>query len=102
MTDLSSMHHNIILIKTQISSLQRANEMMDEGWGAYTNDPGFRAAEHSLMKKLLNKDYICPFEAPFNGGIKPFLAEMYKAMNNEMIKELERRLEKLESEQPGS
>lgn len=79
-------------LQMQIKALRKANEMMDEGWGTYTNDPGFRAAEHSLMKKLLNKDYICPFESPFNGGIKPFLAEMYKAMNNEMIKELEGKL----------
>lgn len=102
MADLSSMHHNYVLIKIQIGSLERANQMMDEGWGAYTNDPGFKMAEHPFMKKLLGKDYVCPFEAPFNGGAKPFLLEMYKAMNNEMIKELERRLEKLESEQPGS
>lgn len=95
MSDLSCLRHNVILIKTQIVSLQRANEMMDENWGTYTNDPGFRMADHPFMKKLLGKDYICPFEAPYNGGVKPFLLDIYKAMNNEMIKELERRLEQL-------
>lgn len=95
MSDLSCLRHNVILIKTQIASLQCANEMMDENWGTYTNDPGFRMADHPFMKKLLGKNYICPFEAPYNGGAKPFLLDMYKAMNNEMIKELERRLEQL-------
>lgn len=95
MSDLSCLRHNVILIKTQIASLQRANEMMDENWGTYTNDPGFRMADHPFMKKLLGKNYICPFEAPYNGGAKPFLLDMYKAMNNEIIKELERRLEQL-------
>lgn len=95
MSDLSCLRHNVILIKTQIASLQRANEMMDENWGTYTNDPGFRMADHPFMKKLLGKDYICPFETPYNGGVKPFLLDIYKAMNNEMIKELERRLEQL-------
>lgn len=102
MSDLSCLRHNVILIKTQIASLQRANEMMDENWGTYANDPGFRMAEHPFMKKLLGKDYICPFETPYNGGVKPFLLDIYKAMNNEMIKELERRLEKFESEQSSS
>lgn len=79
-------------LQRQIKALRDANSLMDDMWGTYTNDPGFKMAEHPFMKKLLEKDYICPFTAPFNGGAKPFLLEMYKAMNNEIIKDLERQL----------
>lgn len=82
-------------LNTQINALKRANEMMNEGWGTYTNDPGFKMAEHPFMKKMLKKDYICPFESPYNGAAKPFLSEMYQLMNEEMIKELERKLKVL-------
>lgn len=97
MTNLC-MRQNALVIKMQINALKNANEMMDEGWNGYTNNPGFQMAEHSFMKKLLDKEYISPFETPFNGGAKPFLYEMYKAMNEEMIKELERRLKELDEQ----
>jgi hypothetical protein len=98
MFDLSSMNHNYVLIKIQINSLQRANEMMNEAWGTYTNEPGFKMAEDPNFLKMVGVEQLSAFSAPFNGCAKPFLCEMYKLMNNEMIKELERRLEKLESE----
>lgn len=92
------MHNNHNSIKIQIGALKRANEMMKEGWGTFTNEPGFKMADSLFMKKLLETDYVCPFTPPFNGGAKPFLMDMYIAMNEEIIKELERRLEKLDEQ----
>lgn len=96
---------NLVLINAlthQIESLKIANQRMSENWGTYTNGPGFEAANHSFMKALLEKDYVSPFEAPFNGGVKPFLADMYKEMNLEIIKDLERKIETIKNEQSGS
>lgn len=97
MSDLL-MHNNRNSITIQIGALKRANEMMKEGWGTFTNEPGFKMADSMFMKKLLETDYVCPFTPPFNGGAKPFLMDMYIAMNEEMIKELQRRLEKLDEQ----
>ena len=48
------------------------------------------------MKTLMDKEYICPFSHPFNGGAKPFLAEMYKVMTEEMIKDIDYYIKELE------
>lgn len=78
-----------------IFALKKANDLMDVHWGTATNQAGFDMSEHPFMLKLLDTDYISPFCAPYNGGAKPFLVEMYKNMNNEMIKVLEYKLSQL-------
>ncbi|QWT76789.1 hypothetical protein [Escherichia phage vB_EcoM-UFV05] len=45
-----------------------------------------------FTKKLVGKDYVCPFSSPVNGMLKPALRDLYIAMNEEMIKELKRQL----------
>lgn len=92
------MHNNRNSITIQIGALKRANELMKEGWGTFTNEPAFMMADSAFMKKLLDKEYVCPFSPPFNGGAKPFLMDMYIAMNEEIIKELEGRLRKLDED----
>lgn len=82
-------------LNTQINALKRANEMMESNWGTYTNDPGFKMVEDPNFLKMAGAEQLSAFSAPFNGCAKPFLAEMYKLMNEEMIKELERRLKVL-------
>lgn len=87
----------IAALKSLIESLKEFNQMMKDGWGTFTNQPGFMMPEHPFMKKLLEVEYISPFTAPFNGGAKPFLMEMYIAMNEEIIKDLERKIKNEQS-----
>ena len=87
---ISTLKNNITLLKIQRKSLQRSLEMMDDNWGTYTNEAGFKMADSKFMKTLMDKEYICPFSHPFNGGAKPFLAEMYKVMTEEMIKDIDK------------
>lgn len=88
-------------LTAHIFALKKANELMDEQWGSATNEAGFKMSEHRFMKKLMDTDYICPFSPPFNGGAKPFLAEMYKEMNLGLIEDLEYKLDRL-NEQSSS
>lgn len=93
---ISTLKNNITLLKIQRKSLQRSLEMMDDNWGTYTNEAGFKMADNKFMKTLMDKEYICPFSHPFNGGAKPFLAEMYKIMTEEMIKDIDYYIKELE------
>ncbi len=79
-------------IMNQIQALEYANKMMSTNWGIYTNEPGFKFCNMEFTKKLVGKDYVCPFSSPVNGMIKPALRDLYIAMNEEMIKELKRQL----------
>lgn len=79
-------------ITNQIQALEYANKMMSTNWGIYTNEPGFKFCDMEFAKKLVGKDYVCPFSSPINGMIKPALRDLYIAMNEEMIKELKRQL----------
>jgi hypothetical protein len=45
-----------------------------------------------FTKKLVGKDYVCPFSSIINDMLKPALRDLYIAMNEEMIKELKRQL----------
>lgn len=90
----------IAALKMQVESLKGFNQMMKDGWGTFTNQPGFMMAESTFMKNLLGTEYICPFSAPFNGGAKPFLMDMYIAMNEEIIKDLERKIENEQNNLP--
>lgn len=82
-------------LNTQINALKRANEMMNEAWGTYTNEPAFKMAEDFNFLKIVGVEQLSAFSVPFNGCAKPFLSEMYQLMNEEMIKELERKLKVL-------
>lgn len=79
-------------ITNQIQALEYANKMMSTNWGIYTNEPGFKFCDMEFAKKLVGKDYVCPFSSPVNGMLKPVLRDLYIAMNEEMIKELKRQL----------
>ena len=79
-------------IMNQIKALEYANKMMSTNWGIYTNEPGFKFCDMEFAKKLVGKDYVCPFSSPVNGMLKPALRDLYIAMNEEMIKELKRQL----------
>ncbi|WPK17778.1 hypothetical protein [Escherichia phage FL18] len=79
-------------ITNQIKALEYANKMMSTNWGIYTNEPGFKFCDMEFAKKLVGKDYVCPFSSPVNGMLKPALRDLYIAMNEEMIKELKRQL----------
>lgn len=80
-------------ITNQIKALEEyANKMMSTNWGIYTNEPGFKFCDMEFTKKLVGKDYVCPFSSPVNGMLKPALRDLYIAMNEEMIKELKRQL----------
>lgn len=92
---------SIITLKIRRGGLQRAIKMMQDNWGTFTNEAGFKMAEHPFMKQLLEKDYICPFEFPYNGGAKPFLMEMYILMTEEMLKEIERQIKAIEDNEPS-
>lgn len=59
-------------------------------------------ADSKFMKTLMDKEYICPFSHPFNGGAKPFLAEMYKVMTEEMIKDIDYYIKELEGAKSSS
>lgn len=91
---------SLITLKIRRGGLQRAIKMMQENWGVFTNEAGFKMAEHPFMKKLLDTDYICPFSGPFQGGAKPFLMEMYILMTEEMLKEVERKIKEIEDAEP--
>ena len=69
-------------INDQIQALKRANELMRDNWGTYTNKAGFEFCESELAKKLTGKDYVSPFVSPANGRIKPLLMELYIQMND--------------------
>ncbi|AFO10780.1 hypothetical protein ECML134_254 [Escherichia phage ECML-134] len=79
-------------IMNQIQALEYANKMMSTNWGIYTNEPAFQFRNIEFTKKLVGKDYVCPFSSPVNGMLKPALRDLYIAMNEEMIKELKRQL----------
>ena len=79
-------------IMNQFQALEYANKMMSTNWGIYTNEPGFKFCDMEFAKKLVGKDYVCPFSSPVNGMLKPALRDLYIAMNEEMIKELKRQL----------
>lgn len=79
-------------IKNQIQALEYANKMMSTNWGIYANEPAFQFCDMEFTKKLVGKDYVCPFSSPVNGMLKPALRGLYIAMNEEMIKELKRQL----------
>lgn len=89
-------------LNNQISALRRANEMMRGGWANYTNESAFKFCDMEFAKKFSGKDYVCPFSAPVNGMLKPALSELYIAMNEDMIKELERKLKEIKYEQFSS
>lgn len=79
-------------IMNQIKALEYANKMMSTNWGIYTNEPAFKFCNMEFTKKLVGKDYVCPFSSPVNGMLKLALRDLYIAMNEEMIKELKRQL----------
>jgi hypothetical protein len=79
-------------ITNQIQALEYANKMMSTKWGIYANEPAFQFCNMEFAKKLVGKDYVCPFSSPINGMLKPALRDLYIAMNEEMIKELKRQL----------
>lgn len=79
-------------IMNQIQALEYANKMMSTNWGIYTNEPAFQFCNIEFTKKLVGKDYVCPFSSPVNGMLKPALRDLYIVMNEEMIKELKRQL----------
>lgn len=89
------MNVEIYALGFQINALKNAKEMMKLHWNEYTNEVGFKMAEHTFIKNVVGVDYICPFSYPFNDGAKPFLADMYQEMTDKMIKELERQLKEL-------
>ncbi|AKU43933.1 hypothetical protein CPT_Merlin287 [Citrobacter phage Merlin] len=89
-------------INNRIHALTRANEMMHENWGTYTNESGFKFCESELAKKLTGKDYVCPFASPINGMIKPLLMELYIQMNESMIESLKYQLKVLGNVQTKS
>lgn len=79
-------------IMNQIQALEYANKMMSTNWGIYTNEPGFKFCDMEFTKKLVGKEYVCPFSSIINDMLKPALCDLYIAMNEEMIKELKRQL----------
>ncbi|EFY2708352.1 hypothetical protein DMH77_09675 [Shigella sonnei] len=79
-------------IMNQIQALEYANKMMSTNWGIYANEPAFKFCDMEFTKKLVGKDYVCPFSSPVNGMLKPALRDLYIAMNEEMIKKLKRQL----------
>lgn len=89
-------------INDQIQALKRANELMHENWGVYTNEAGFKFCESELTQKLTGKDYVCPFASPINGMIKPLLMELYIQMNESMIESLKYQLKVLGNVQTTS
>ena len=89
-------------INDQIQALKRANELMHENWGTYTNESGFKFCESKLAQKLTGKDYVCPFASPINGMIKPLLMELYIQMNESMIESLKYQLKALGNVQTTS
>lgn len=97
----SDIRNNLILLKIHRRALTRFIEMMEDNWGMYTNEAGFKMAEHPFMKELMGVEHISVFSAPFTGGAKPFLAEMYKEMSLSMLKDIEYYIDKLEFKEAG-
>ena len=54
---ISTLKNNITLLKIQRKSLQRSLEMMDNNWGTYTNEAGFKMADSKFMKTLMDKEF---------------------------------------------
>ncbi|HIH9267770.1 TPA: hypothetical protein ACYU3E_003930 [Enterobacter ludwigii] len=85
-------------LRSQISALKKANEMMHEQWTSLTNESGWSWLSEAVVKKLtINND---PWM--WNGTIKPLFAQYYVMLNLEMIKELERQIKKLEEQDEQS
>lgn len=51
-------------ITNQIQALEYANKMMSTNWGIYANEPAFQFCDMEFTKKLVGKDYVCPFSSP--------------------------------------
>ena len=83
----------------QIYALKKANELMIDGWGTFTNEAGFLFCDSEVAKELADSIYVSPFSAPINGQIKPLLMNLYIQMNNSMIETLEYRIKKYEEKQ---
>lgn len=82
-------------IENRINDIKHLNIMMEDNWGTYVNQPGWDALEHEYIKDISDNTYRV------RDGLKPFLRDMYIAMNKEIISSLEYQLRKLH-EQPGS
>ncbi|UCR74194.1 hypothetical protein [Klebsiella phage Kpn6N] len=78
-------------LTSQINALKRANEMMHEQWPSLTNEAGWSWISEEAVKKrtIDNEPWV------WNGTIKPLFSQYYVMLNLEMIKELERQIEKL-------
>ncbi len=92
----NDIRNNLILLKIHRKAITRFMEMMDDDWGTYTNEAGFKMAEHPFMKELMGVEHISVFSHPFNGGAKSFLAEMYKEISLAMLKDIDYYIGKLE------
>ncbi|QPB08769.1 hypothetical protein CPT_Metamorpho_017 [Klebsiella phage Metamorpho] len=78
-------------LTSQINALKRANEMMREQWPSLTNEAGWSwLSEEAVKKRTINNESWA-----WNGTIKPLFSQYYVMLNLEMIKELERQIEKL-------
>lgn len=88
----------ISLLTSQKSALEIANGLMIRDWGIHTNQAGFDFCESKLAKVLTKEDYVCPFERPVNGLVKPLLCELYIKMNLSIIDSIERKIKELEKD----
>lgn len=85
-------------MKAQIEALKFATGTMTDHWPSLTNSPGWDWLEEGSVKNLTKNDNGWAW----NGIIKPLLSQYYVKMNDEMIKEIEREIKKLEEQDEQS
>lgn len=78
-------------LQLKIKQIEYLNQMMNEGWGTYTNQPAWEALGHPYLNDACNGNIL-------RDGLKPFLRDMYIKANEEIIDSLYYQIRKLENE----
>ncbi|UZZ64149.1 anti-restriction nuclease [Escherichia phage A7_1] len=81
-------------LQLKIKQIEHLNQMMNQGWGTYTNQPAWEAMDHPYLVNLCKGDRL----AIIRDGLKPFLRDMHIKMNEEIIDSLYYQIRKLENE----